>query len=102
MEGEVSNLTVSRGTKKLFDFRGEYLLFIGSGVFCAVILFLLAIVFWSTSQAGMPGMSTSLTLENYREVFLARETYRAGLNSLIAAGGTVLEVTRGGFPFGTE
>ena len=90
MEGEVSNLTVSRGTKKLFDFRGEYLLFIGSGVFCAVILFLLAIVFWSTFQAGMPGMSTSLTLENYREVFLARETYRAGLNSLIAAGGTVL------------
>ena len=90
MEGEVSNLTVSRGTKKLFDFRGEYLLFIGSGVFCVVILFLLAIVFWSTFQAGMPGMSTSLTLENYREVFLARETYRAGLNSLIAAGGTVL------------
>jgi len=65
-------------------------LLIGSGLFCLLILFLLVIVFWSTFQEGLPGTETSLSLQNYREVFLSGGTYQAGLNSLTVAFGTVL------------
>lgn len=90
VEGEISTVTFRRSKRKIFALRAEDLLFICSGSFCLFILFLLAIVFWSTFQEGMPGSETSLTLQNYREVFLLGETYRAGLNSLIVASGTVL------------
>jgi len=90
MEGEVSRVALSSGARRLFDLRGEHFLFIASGLFCLLILFLLLIVFWSTFQGGMPGAGTSLTLENYREVFLSGETYRAALNSFLLAAGTVL------------
>ena len=90
VEGEVPWLMFRRNPKVLSAFRAEHFLFIGSASFCLLILFLLAIVFWSTFQEGMPGTETSLTVQNYREVFLSGETYRAGFNSLIVAFGTVL------------
>lgn len=90
MEGKVSCPAFPRSARMLSPLRAEHLLFIGSGSFCLLILFLLVIVLWSTFQGGLPGTETSLTLQNYREVFLSGETYRAGLNSLVVAFGTVL------------
>lgn len=90
VQSEISCSPFRHGMVRIFALRPEYLLLIGSGLFCFLIVFLLAIVFWSTFVQGMPGGDAALSLENYREVFLSGETYSAALNSLAAAGGTVL------------
>ena len=90
VEGEVSWSTFRRNPRILSALRAEHLLLIPGAAFCLLIIFLMAIVMWSTLQEGTPGTKSSLSLQNYWEVFLSGETYRAGLNSLIVASGTVL------------
>ena len=71
-------------------FNPELPLFLLGLITAAIICILVAVIFWSTFQQGLPGFRVDLTLENYREVLFYPILPRAAKNTLITSVGTVI------------